>query len=271
MRIGEATQDEAVSEVVALGDVPVTVLRRGRGRPLLVLHDELGWAGWLGWTDALAGERELIVPLQPGFGVTPVVPWLRTFHDVAAFYGRLVRALGLPRVDVIGFSAGGFIAAEMAAAAPRSVDRLVLVAPLGVRPPEGEIADVMAMSIRDHLAATVGDLDAPDVRSIYGGEMTPEQFVLFEAARAETCRLGWAPYLFNPSLPHLLEGVGEMPASVIWGSDDRIVPRSCVETYARVMPNATLVEVSGVGHRPEAEAPERFVAAVRSALAREAT
>ena len=31
--------------------------------------------------------------------------------------------------------------------------------------------------------------------------MTPEQFELFEDARAETARLGWEPFMFNPSLP----------------------------------------------------------------------
>jgi hypothetical protein len=35
--------------------------------------------------------------------------------------------------------------------------------------------------------------------------MTPEQFEAFEDARAETARLGWEPYMHNPSLPYLLK------------------------------------------------------------------
>jgi hypothetical protein len=44
----------AREEVVAVGDVPVTVVRGGQGPPLLVLHDELGYPGWMGWNQALA-------------------------------------------------------------------------------------------------------------------------------------------------------------------------------------------------------------------------
>ncbi len=35
---------------------------------------------------------------------------------------------------------------------------------------------------------------------------SPEQYEAFEDARAETARIAWQPYMFNPSLPHLLEG-----------------------------------------------------------------
>ena len=42
---------------------------------------------------------------------------------------------------MIGFSAGAYIAAEMAAACPDLFDRMVLVGPLGLRPTEGEIFD----------------------------------------------------------------------------------------------------------------------------------
>jgi pimeloyl-ACP methyl ester carboxylesterase len=259
--------EEYDTTLVEVGTTPVTVLRGGSGAPLLVLHDELGFPGWVQWNRELALNHELIIPLQPGFGVTPRVDWLRTYHDVASFYGRLMRELGFEAFDVIGFSAGGYIAAEMAAACPRSIRRLVLVAPLGIKPHTGEIADVMAMSIRSHIALTISNQDAPELGAIYGGAVSPEQFELFEAARAETCRLGWAPYLHNPSLPNLLEGVGDLPSWVVWGTEDKVLPRSAVETYASSIPGAQLVQLVGVGHRPEIEAPAEFLKIISDALA----
>jgi len=46
----------------------------GSGRPLLMLHDELGFPGWMRWNEVLAAAgRRFVVPLQPGFRRTPQV------------------------------------------------------------------------------------------------------------------------------------------------------------------------------------------------------
>src|SRR5206468_11949167 len=124
---------------IEVGGTPVTTLRGGNGDPVLVLHDELGFPGWMRWNRELATDRELVVPLQPAYGKTPKVDWIESYRDLAGFYGRLVREQGLAPVDVIGFSAGGYIAAEMAAACPETLLHMVLVAPMGVRPSEGMI------------------------------------------------------------------------------------------------------------------------------------
>ena len=41
------------------------------------------------------------------------------YRDLAGFYSQVIRELKLDPIDVIGFSAGGFIAAEMVAADPK--------------------------------------------------------------------------------------------------------------------------------------------------------
>lgn len=257
---------EFVQTTVDVGGKPVAVLRGGSGSPLLVLHDELGFPGWMTWNRELAKDFELLIPLQPGYGVTPRLEWATTYRDVADFYGFMLRSLGLGTIDAIGFSGGGFIAAEMAVANPSVFGCLSLVAPLGVRPEIGEIADVLAMTVRSHVALTVSKVDAPEFGLIYGGGMTPEQFELFEAARAETSRLGWEPFLYSPSLRYRLRGLGSLPTQIVWGDKDLVVPRSCAEIFASEIPNASLVEVHDVGHRPEIEDPDTFVSTVRSHL-----
>jgi len=68
-------------------------------------------------------------------------------------------------------------------------------------------------------------------------------------------------------LPHLLEGAGNHPVLLIWGRQDRVVPRSVIETYNRVLAGSTLVELDDCGHRPEVEKTEQFVAEVKKFLA----
>lgn len=261
-----ATVEAPTASVVDVGDVPVAVLRKGDGPPVLVLHDELGYPGWMHWNERLAADHELIVPLQPGYGHTPKVEWIRSYRDLGGFYARMLREQGWQGLPVIGFSAGAYVAAEMAAACPDVFSRMVLVGPLGIRPTEGEIFDFLAVTIRTHVAATVSRPDAPEFAEIYGGEMTPEQFELFEEARAETARIGWEPFMFDPSLPHLLAGVGGLPTLLVRGSDDLIAPHGCIEAYQAAVPNSTTVSIDGVGHRPEIEDPEAFLTAVTTFL-----
>ena len=253
---------------IEVGGATVAVLRAGQGRPLLVLHDELGFPGWMSWNDALAAERELIIPVQPAYGRTPKLGWIRTYRDLAVFYGRLVREQGWAPLDVVGFSAGAYIAAEMAVGCPDLFSSMTLVGPLGCRPTEGEIYDFLAVTIRSHVAATVSRVDAPEFAEIYGGEMTPAQFELFEEARAETARLGWEPFMFNDALPHHLGGVGALRTLLVWGEADLIAPRGCLDAYRQALPGPTVVTIPGVGHRPEIEDPAAFVTAVSTFLAR---
>ena len=129
-----------------------------------------------------------------------------------------------------------------------------------------EIFDFLAVTMRSHLLATVADSDLPEFGQIYGGEMTPQQFELFEEARAETARLGWEPFMNSPSLPHRLEGIAERPTLLIHGSDDLVLPVSAIERYAASLAGSRSVEIPGVGHRPEIEALDDFVKLVEDFL-----
>ncbi len=254
-------------ETIQAAGAELVIVKGGSGRPLLIFHDEMGYTGWMTWNEELALDRTLLIPLQPGFGKTPRLNWVRTYRDLAGYYSQVVRELKLEPLEAVGFSAGGFIAAEMLAADPKIFRRLVLVAPMGIKPAQGEILDFFPLSVRAHLRATVADPEGtPEFGKIYGGEMTPAQFEAFEDARAETSRLGWEPYMHNPSLPHLLRGIGT-PTLLVWGSKDQVVPRGCIEAYQKALGAAQVVEIPGAGHRPEIERPLEFVKAVSKFLA----
>jgi pimeloyl-ACP methyl ester carboxylesterase len=85
-------------------------------------------------TDGLATEREVILFNNAGISSTSgEVP--TSVEEIAANAAAFIRALGLARVDVLGFSLGGFVAQALTLAKPGLVRRLVLV---GTGPRGGE-------------------------------------------------------------------------------------------------------------------------------------
>ena len=255
---------------IYVGGTGVTLIKGGPGSPLLVLHEELGHPGWLSWHSQLAHDHSLVVPVHPGFGPLPRADWISSVRDLAGFYSRMLREMDLDQVDVIGFSLGGWVAAEMAAANSRQFRRMALVAPMGLRPPEGEIMDMFVVTARTYLNASVLDAKAvPEFASLYGGEETPGQFEAWEDARAESARLAWKPYMHNPSLGPLLQGVQGLPTLIVWGRDDAVVPLSAGHRYNQAIRGSELAVIDDCGHRPEIEQTQQFVSRVRRFLAQE--
>jgi pimeloyl-ACP methyl ester carboxylesterase len=253
-------------EHVRVAGADLTVVKGGAGKPVLILHDELGFPGWLKWNAALAERRTLIIPMHPGYGVSAAPEWIRDVRDLAGFYSIFIRQQKLAPLDVIGFSLGGWIAAEMAAANPDQFARMVLVAPAGIKPSQGEIADFFQMMAPDQLRATVRDPEAtPEFDQLFGG-IGPQAFSLMEEARAQTARLAWQPFMHNPSLGRLLEVVDSLPTLLIWGAQDAIVPISAANDYQRAIKNSKLVAFENCGHRPEVEMRDRFVREIQNFL-----
>ncbi|HVN91341.1 MAG TPA: alpha/beta hydrolase [Candidatus Binataceae bacterium] len=262
-----ASQDQK-QETVRIAGTDLALIKGGSGAPLLVLHDELGYAGWLNWQRELAKDRTLIIPMAPGFGPTPRIPWIDNVRDLACFYARFMREQGLDRADVIGFSFGGWVAAEMIANNPAQFRRSVLVAPGGIKPFEGEIMDLFQVPADKYLRATVNNPAAtPEFGILYGGESTPEQYEAWEDARAEFSRIAWQPYFHTPSLQYLLEGAGKVESLIVWGRQDKVVPQAAVTAYNKALNGSKLVTLDNCGHRPEIEQTDRFVDEVKKFLA----
>ena len=93
---------EWTEEKVRVGDTELVVVKGGKGKPLLLLHGELGWPGWMPWNSTLAKDRTEIAPMHPGFGKTAMADWIMSIRDLAGFYQRYVREQKLGPVEVIG-------------------------------------------------------------------------------------------------------------------------------------------------------------------------
>ena len=83
-----------------------------------------------------------------------------------------------------------------------------------------------------------------------------------------TFRIAWKPYMYNPTLPHLLGGVAT-PTLIVWGRGDRIVPLECGERFAKALPSARLEIVEGGGHFLDMEKPDELARLVVAFLNRD--
>jgi pimeloyl-ACP methyl ester carboxylesterase len=249
------TASTCTDQLVEVAGTQLHLSRGGTGDPLLVLHHDIGNPGWLPFHQRLSRHFDVVAPSHPGFDRSARPEWMRSVRDVAIVYQWLLSDLKLDGVTVVGLGFGGWIAAEMATMAPRAFKRLILVGAMGIQPEDGEILDQALVNYIDYARAGFHDQAAFD--RVYGSEPSTDQLETWDRNREMSFRIAWKPYMFSQTLPHLLGGV-TTPVLVVWGAEDRIVPRSCGERYARSLPNARLEIVPGAGHCVEMERPDEL-------------
>ena len=243
------------------------VVTGGSGPPLLILHDELGHPGWLRYHQALAQNHTLHIPSHPGFGNSDQLEWSMKIHDLAIWYLGALDRLGLEGADVMGFSLGGWLAAELATMCPQQFRRLILVGATGIRPPQGEIYDMFEVVPPIYVRASLFDPDGtPEYRVICPAEVDEATAERWEYALEGACRVAWRPYMHDPGLAHQVYRLERTPTLIVWGEEDAIVPLSAGEEYQRRIPGSRLEVIPNCGHHPELEATERFVGLVEEFL-----
>src|SRR5580658_2972793 len=105
------------------------------GRTVVLLHGKNYTAATWQTTIAVPSEAgyRVIAPDQIGFGKsTKPARYQYTFQQLAGNTHALLTSLGIDRVTVVGHSTGGMLGVRYALMYPDSVDRLVLVDPIGL-------------------------------------------------------------------------------------------------------------------------------------------
>ena len=129
-------------EMLKLAGLELELHEDGGGAPLLFLHSARGLPQDQAFIGLLAKGRRVIVPSHPGFGHSELPDWIDTCDDIAHIYLELLDRLDLAKVDLVGITIGGWIAAEMATKAPERFRKLALVAPVGVKTGVVETLDI---------------------------------------------------------------------------------------------------------------------------------
>ena len=232
--------------LVEVAGAKIHLLKSGSGDAVLSMHSIEGNLGLLPYLDALSQSACVYAPTHPGFGSSERPDWLETIADLARFYLWMLQDLELDKVHLMGGFMGGWVAAEMAVMNPHILQSLTLIGTAGVRPSEGEIADIFLLGDEQTTSLSIGD---PDLLTT---ATEPEDPFVRLRGREMTTRLCWKPYMHSPSLIHLLPRV-HVPTLILWGDNDRIVPVSAGERIADAMPDARLEIIAGAGHLPHIE------------------
>jgi pimeloyl-ACP methyl ester carboxylesterase len=228
-------------------------------------------------TDGLAASRPVILFDNAGVaGSSGEVP--ATIEAMADRAAEFLRALGLARVDLLGFSIGGYVAQALALRHPALVRRLILV---GTGPAGGEPSnDPNFMKHATHTDPATGQSAVEDFLYLFFSRSSDsqraghafwerrhqrqfdidrpasQQAMLAQAAAGKAWReakdehFAYLERLANPTL-------------VVSGSNDIMIPTSNSITLAQRMPNAQLIIYPDSGHGSLFQYPGLFVEHVR--------
>src|SRR5258705_2177572 len=177
-------------------------------------------------TDGLATEREVILFNNAGISSTSgEVP--TSVEKMAANAATFIKALGLAKVDVLGFSLGGFVAQELTLANPGLVRRLVLV---GTGPRGGEGMATLTPEAQASFGATYANPDELWLGVFFTSTGTSQAAGRAFLKRFRLRQQGRDPEVSEKVAPAQITAIGK------WG-----VPRWGAFDYLREITQPTLV------------------------------
>jgi pimeloyl-ACP methyl ester carboxylesterase len=272
--VGELSHTSAPTEFLEAKGVRYAYRRFGaeRGTPLIFLQHLRG--GMDHWdplvTDGLAANRPVILFDNAGVassgGETPA-----TVEEMADHVAEFVEAMKLPRVDVLGFSIGGYVAQAFVLRHPDLVRRLVLV---GTKPRGGEVEgrhpDALTVATRNEVSTLEDFLFLffePSQTSQRAGKAFWERRhlrtsdvdppVSEQTTQAQSAALVDWQDVHGERYAEL--GRIDQPTLVVNGSHDIMVPTVNAYLLAQHIPQAQLVIYPDSGHGSLFQYPDLFV------------
>ncbi|MEZ0396621.1 MAG: alpha/beta hydrolase [Anaerolineales bacterium] len=248
---------------VTVNEMELAYERRGRGKPLILLHGHpLDHTIWEPLVPLLEGDFDLLLPDLRGFGqsAAPRTSYLLT--DMAADILALMDALQLDRAVLAGHSMGGYIALAFARAWPERLAGLGLVAShVFADPPERRAVryrDAAEIETRGPglLAETFPPKLTPDPRlQARLGEIIARQdaWGVAQSLRAMAERPDASTWLTDFDFPILM----------VHGAADSLLLLERARQAKALAPKIHLVEIADVAHMPMMEAPEATAEALR--------
>ncbi len=267
------------SQFVDVWGLKIRTRTGGEGRPVLVLLH--GFAAsvftWHKVFEPLCELGTVVAFDRPAFGFTSrPIQADRNGRNPYAIDSQpdltiaLLDHLGIDRAILIGHSSGGTIAAMTAMKYPERFESLVLMSPavyMNVPPPpwmQQLIRGPLMHVIGPWIARTLARLTDPIMRHAWHDPslITPEiREGYLQPFRAKNWDKGmWEAARANheTGLDHRV-GTLRVPALIVTGDRDHVVPVDQSVRLAQEIPNAELAIITDCGHIPQEEQPERFL------------
>jgi pimeloyl-ACP methyl ester carboxylesterase len=239
------------------------------GRTVVLLHG-MNFYGeyWSATIDVLRKEGfRVVVPDQVGFGRSSklIIPY--TLSDMALNTRRLLEALGVPKVAIVGHSMGGMVAARFALLYPDLTERLVLYNQIGLtdarlqRPPAAtddvyrqvlnQSYDAIYRGIARYFVNGMPPIAEKYVRTQYGWTLSGNwpQAAMVRALAQQMVYEDPVVYDWAHIKVKTLE---------IGGDQDGANFPELAKHVADTIPGAQLVLLPNIGHVPHFEAPDLF-------------
>jgi pimeloyl-ACP methyl ester carboxylesterase len=259
---------------IEIGGTPVNYVDIGEGElePIVFVHGLGGqWQNFLENIPRAAQERRVIALDLPGFGSSPPPRGKVTIPGYGRCVDALCEQLSLGRVDMVGNSMGGYVAAEVAIQVPKRIDQLILVSAAGISSSDVarrpvQTAGRVATAIVSYTAIRLREIAArPKSRhmalalvarypSLLRADLAWEGFFkgagkpgFDDALRASL------EYDFRDRLPEIRQ-----PTLIVWGENDSIIPVKDAAEFERLIPDSRKVVMKDTGHIPMAERPQTF-------------
>ena len=279
-----ATREPAASPAATTPDtgrvpVPGSTLfyeSAGTGSPVILLHGgNLDRRMWDAEFAALQHTHRVIRYDARGFGRSGRADTaFAAHHDLLA----LMDALQLRRASLVGLSLGGRIAMDFALAHPERVDRLVLVAPGisgGSWAEDGDSAWLTvareAAKRNDSLAVARAWLGSAYIRTALRDSVTAQRVRRWVEEQSPF----WAGMVRHQDLeveaaPPAAGRLAELSAPILLviGTDDTPFIHDVARAIQAQAAHVRRVDIPGVGHMVNLEAPARFLEVVTAFLAK---
>jgi pimeloyl-ACP methyl ester carboxylesterase len=216
----------------------------------------------------LAREYELLTPTLPGHLGGPPLDRPVTSESMADAVERAMDEAGVGTAHLAGNSLGGFVALQLAARGRG--ESVVAMAPAGgwalgdeARRSLLEFQRQMHRQVRamagqaDAIAATPEGRRRATALVCENGADLPAELVAHLIAAVAACDA-------EPLIDYALDGEWtldaariECPVRIVWGTADRLLPWPSAAQRFRDdwLPHADWVELDGVGHAPQLDAP----------------
>ena len=245
----------------------------GSGRPVLLLHGGSGsWLHWLTNIPVLAQRYTVWVPDMPGFGDSDLPPQPYTLDAYTAVVESGLRSFlsdGV-RLDLVGFSFGGGIAARLARRLEGRFHHMVLSG-INFFPPAPLKRKLVSLRrIEDPAERTKGVRHNLQVMLIAHERNIDDLALHLYSVDTARRRLPRVSFRGSAGVRDDLPGVrlqGQL--AVISGVDDQVIGHSAAEQaemLRSLRPDARYRTLEGAGHWVMYEAAERYDEALLAAL-----